>query len=298
MSEVESGGVRIAYERFGDAADPAVLLVHGFASNRSANWMRARWAGPLTEAGFSGVALDLRGHGESARPRTLAAYTPSRFRDDLVAVLDDASIASAHVIGYSLGARLAWDLALRHPERVRSLVLGGAPVTGSFAGFDFDRARALLTTPQAESAPEPTPDARPVTAQERAAAPGIAHRAPDARPLPSGERAPAPRAPDATARYVRMAAGVPGNDPHALLRVAAAQQRHGFRPLARIPSQPLLFAAGTDDELAVPIEQLASRIGHASFVPLPGRDHITAVTSRVFKDEAVAFLRAVESSTR
>lgn len=258
MSEVESGGVRIAYERFGDPADPAVLLVHGFASNRGANWIRARWTAPLTEAGFSGVALDLRGHGESGRPRTLAAYALSRFRADLVAVLDHASIASAHVIGYSLGARLAWELALRHPERVRSLVLGGAPVTGSFAGFDFDRARTVMSAPTGT------------------AAPGAAT--------------------DATERYVRMAAGVAANDPHALLRVAEAMRRHPFRPIERVPSHPLLFAAGSEDDLAVPIEQLASRIGHASFVPLPGRDHITAVTSRVFKDETVAFLRAVESA--
>lgn len=275
MSEVESGGVRIAYERFGDVADPAVLLVHGFASNRSANWIRARWSGPLSEAGFSGVALDLRGHGESGRPRALAAYTPRRFRDDLVAVLDDASIPRAHVIGYSLGARLAWDLALRHPERVRSLVLGGAPVTGSFAGFDFDRARALLNASGVEGGRTPAEAAAP-------------------RGRDVGD---APDAPDATARYVRMAAGVAGNDPQALLRVAEAMRRHPFTPLARIPSHPLFFAAGTDDELAVPIEQLASRIGHASFVPLPGRDHITAVTSRVFKEETVAFLRAVEAST-
>ncbi|MGD8166323.1 alpha/beta fold hydrolase [Herbiconiux sp. P16] len=249
MPVVLSQGVRIAYERFGDPAHPPVLLVHGFASSRDGNWLRAGWARPLTEGGFSGIAVDLRGHGESDRPRAISAYGPSRFHADLVAVLEELGIGSAHLLGYSLGARLSWELALRHPARVRSLVLGGMPVSGSFVGFDLAQARAAV---------------------ERTAAAGD----------------------PTTARYLAMMQAGADNDPHALLRLAEAVRRREFRPRERIPRQPMLIVAGGDDDIAAESEQLAADIPHASFLPLPGRNHINAITSRVFKAATVEFLQA------
>ena len=258
MLRVESGGVEIAYETFGDPAGPPVLLVHGFASSRDGNWLRAGWGRTLADAGFRGVALDLRGHGESGRPRALTAYALHLLRADLLAVLDDAGVASAHLLGYSLGARLCWDFALAHPERVRSLVLGGAPFAGSFAGFDFAAARAAV-------------EGRAI------------------RPAASG-------APDPTARYLAMIAASPGSDPRALIRVAEAVRRRGFRPHETVPEQRMLVVAGGDDEVAAASARFAGQNPHAEFVELPGRNHIDAITSRVFKDAAVRFLLAEEAA--
>jgi pimeloyl-ACP methyl ester carboxylesterase len=240
--------VRIAYESFGEPADPPVLLVHGFASSRDGNWLRAGWARPLTDAGYRGIAVDLRGHGESDRPRNLAAYGMPRFQADLLAVLDDANAPSAHLLGYSLGARLAWEFAVVHPDRVRTLVVGGLPVSGSFAGYDVDQARAAVE--------------RGVEADD-----------------------------PATVRYLAMMSASAGNDPRALFRVAEAARRRPFRPMSPTPVQPMLIVAGGDDDIAAESEALAAEIPRASFVGLPGRNHINAITSRVFKDAVIEFLR-------
>jgi pimeloyl-ACP methyl ester carboxylesterase len=282
---VRPDGVSIAWElhdvrdradrpaRAGDAGRPAVLLVHGFASSRSGNWVRTRWVEPLQEAGYRVVTLDLRGHGESAKPRALAAYALPRLRGDLLAVLDAAGVdGPAHVVGYSLGARLAWDLALRHPQRVRSLVIGGVPATGSFAGFDLPAALAAL---------DGVPDGATASIAVAPTDGAPSEAAPDGAGRGSAE----------TARYVRMARTVPGNDPHALLRLAEAVRRHPFVPEARVPSHPILFVTGADDALAPAVRDLAARIPHAEALELPGRDHVSAVTSRVFKQAAVEFLR-------
>ena len=67
-------GVELAYERQGTEKDaekgaerPAIVLVHGFGSSRIQNWKSTGWYGGLTLAGFSLVAMDCRGHGESAK---------------------------------------------------------------------------------------------------------------------------------------------------------------------------------------------------------------------------------------
>jgi pimeloyl-ACP methyl ester carboxylesterase len=71
------------------------------------------------------IALDLRGHGASDKPRDPAEYgTP--FVADLVRLLDHLGIERAHIVGYSMGAVITLKLLTVHPDRVASAVLGGA----------------------------------------------------------------------------------------------------------------------------------------------------------------------------
>ena len=104
---------------------PPVLLIHGFASTRIVNWVNTGWVRALRAAGRRVVSFDNRGHGLSGKPHAPAAYSSDIMAGDALALLDHLHIRQADVIGYSMGARIAAHLALRAPERVRRLVLGG-----------------------------------------------------------------------------------------------------------------------------------------------------------------------------
>jgi len=120
-----SGGVRIAFSDDGAGDGAAILLIHGFASNRDVNWRYTGWIKALTEAGFRVVAVDNRGHGDSEKLYDPACYPSPLMAADAGRLLDHLGIARAHVIGYSMGARIAALLALARPQTVDRLVFGG-----------------------------------------------------------------------------------------------------------------------------------------------------------------------------
>lgn len=96
-----------------------LLLVHGF-TGRGASW--ADHARAFRRRGLRTIAVDLPGHGRSGvgDPGRLSV---ERTADDLVAILDRLGATPAHVLGYSLGARIALRLAVAHPATVGRLVL-------------------------------------------------------------------------------------------------------------------------------------------------------------------------------
>jgi pimeloyl-ACP methyl ester carboxylesterase len=101
------------------------VLVHGFASNRQTNWVLPGWVTTLTRAGRRVIALDNRGHGESIKLYDPAEYHSAIMAEDVRALMDHLGLPRADVMGYSMGARITAFLALAHPHRVRSAVLGG-----------------------------------------------------------------------------------------------------------------------------------------------------------------------------
>jgi 3-oxoadipate enol-lactonase len=106
---------RIAWERRGEGAP--VVLVHGLGYAR---WGWEPVADPLAER-FEVVLLDNRGIGESDAPP--GPYTALEMAGDIMRVLDEAGLESAHVVGTSLGGMIAQELVLSAPERVERLVL-------------------------------------------------------------------------------------------------------------------------------------------------------------------------------
>lgn len=127
MPVFNSDGVEIAFMDEGEskAADRVVLLIHGFASSAAVNWRDPGWIRTLTADGYRVVAIDNRGHGNSAKLRDPAHYGGPLMAEDARRLLDHLGIAQAHVMGYSMGARITAFLALAHPARVRSIVFGG-----------------------------------------------------------------------------------------------------------------------------------------------------------------------------
>ncbi len=128
-----SGGVSLAYAVFEpDVSDSAmpdrhepIVLVHGFASNHAVNWVNTGWIKTLTADGRRVIALDNRGHGQSERLHDPAAYAAPVMAQDVCRLMDHLGIRRADVMGYSMGARISAFLALAHPDRLRSLLLGG-----------------------------------------------------------------------------------------------------------------------------------------------------------------------------
>lgn len=114
-----NGGLTIAYELRGTAyrRRPWLVLIQGMAFDRSG------WGPVLARLGrrFRPVLLDNRGTGRSDRPS--GSFSVADMAGDVVAVLDDAGIDRAHVLGASLGGMVAQELAITCPERVDGLVL-------------------------------------------------------------------------------------------------------------------------------------------------------------------------------
>ena len=135
MTRIAVNGVQLNVEQRGDG--PALLLLHGFTGS-GATWT------PHLEAwrGFTTVAVDLLGHGESDRPRDPARYRMERCVDDLTALLDQLGIRRAAVLGYSMGGRVALRLALHAPERLWALVLESASPGIEDAAEREDRVRS------------------------------------------------------------------------------------------------------------------------------------------------------------
>jgi pimeloyl-ACP methyl ester carboxylesterase len=127
MNFFNSDGVRIAYIDMAPDSGPGdpILLVHGFASNHTVNWVNTLWVKTLTRAGYRVIALDNRGHGQSEKLYEPDAYHSAVMARDALRLLDHLGIERADVMGYSMGARITAHVALEAPARVRSALLGG-----------------------------------------------------------------------------------------------------------------------------------------------------------------------------
>jgi pimeloyl-ACP methyl ester carboxylesterase len=154
------GEVELCYERFGDPAAPAVLLIMGLGTQMIA-W-HEDFCGMLVDRGFHVIRFDNRDCGRSTwfdsvpppgmlellrrKPRR-PAYTLDDMADDAAGLLDHLEIERAHIVGVSMGGMIAQVLAGRHRDRVHSLVSIMASVGSRWSGQPAFRAYPLLLRP-------------------------------------------------------------------------------------------------------------------------------------------------------
>jgi pimeloyl-ACP methyl ester carboxylesterase len=128
-------GIELYYDEHG-SGDP-LLCIMGFATD-STGWLLQV---PAFAERYRTIVFDNRGVGRSAKPT--GAYTIHEMADDAVALLDHLKIERAHVLGLSMGGMIAQELVLRHPKRVRGLVLAA---TFPEPDVDTESQRTVLFT--------------------------------------------------------------------------------------------------------------------------------------------------------
>ncbi len=112
-----SDGIRLHYRKTGRGSGPPVVMIQGLGADKHL-WDLQRLA---LAPKYNTLALDNRGAGRSDKP--YGNYSLHQMADDVIAVLDDAGVDTAHVIGASMGGAISQLVALRHPDRIRSLTL-------------------------------------------------------------------------------------------------------------------------------------------------------------------------------
>lgn len=144
---IDANGLTFGALAAGSAAARPVLLLHGFPQS-SATW--APTVELLAASGFRAVAPDQRGYSGGARPDDVAAYAVPRLVADVLAVADTMAMPVVDLVGHDWGGMLAWVVAARHPERVRSLTVVSTPhpeaLRAVVAAGDAEQAEHLAAT--------------------------------------------------------------------------------------------------------------------------------------------------------
>lgn len=123
--QVHTNGITLHVAEQGEG--PPVIFCHGFPHV----WFVWHLQLPaISEAGYRGLALDMRGYGRSDAPSGVDSYTNREACLDLVGLLDEMNEREAVFVGLDFGAALVWELALRHPDRTRAVIVFNNPFVG------------------------------------------------------------------------------------------------------------------------------------------------------------------------
>lgn len=244
MPKTRVGDIEIYYEERGQG-EPLVLIMGLGATTLG-------WASqiPTLSREYRVVAFDNRGAGRSDKPAI--RYTIPMFADDTAGLMDTLGIASAHVYGQSMGGLIAQELALRHPRRVRTLVLGSTLCGGRNSVAPSMESVALLASLNNLSPEESAEKGLALNYSEEFIA--REHDALVQRSLRESELRPPP---DAWSR-----------------QALAAMHHTTYDRLPQIAC-PTLVITGDDDKIVPPENSriLAERIPGARLVTLPKAGH-------------------------
>ena len=241
--------VALAMHRWGDGAQPAVLL-HGFTGSASSFDHLKPLLGPALRV----AALDLPGHGKSPIAVNGGGAWESTL-DSIAEAIDRAHGGPAHLIGYSMGARLALGVALRHPHLVTRLVLESGT-----AGVRGEQARAERLAQDQQLA----------ALLDREGVPAFIARWEENDLLAGLRKLPAALAEPLRARRLSQSAAGLG---WALRMLGPAAQPDLWRELRSLRAPTLLLHGSRDDKFRALAEKMALRIPEAALHELRGAGH-------------------------
>lgn len=254
MGSLAVDGVEIFFSDEGQG--DGVVLVHGFAASTQENWVKAGWIQMLTRANRRVVAVDLRGHGRSAKLYDDGAYSLSAMARDVLAVVEHLQIKKPDLIGFSLGARVTLELLRQRGDRFLLGVLCGV-------------GEALINPPKDR---DPDAFAKAMTA------------------------ASADEVGDDMAKRFRLFAEGQGQDLKALAACSRGLAASGVgwarEALSQIKNETLVIA-GSADELAGSPEALAACFPNAKGKRIPGCGHMDCLTQPMFKAAVMDFLAGI-----
>lgn len=247
MPITKANGIDLYYEIHGEG-EP-LLLIMGLSLN-SKSWFRTL---PALSEHFKVIIFDNRGTGLSSKPET--PYSIELMAEDASAVLDAAGVESAHVYGISMGGMIAQRLALKHPERVRSLVLGCTTSGGeNHVQPGADVSMLMLSRASSTATPEE---------MAWATAPILYSQA-----FLENQR-------DRVAEDIQKRIEIPILPYAYMLQLQACLTHDTYNEIEQI-NVPTLVIHGDEDKL-VPYDNgvtLAQKIPNAQFLTVPGAGHI------------------------
>jgi 3-oxoadipate enol-lactonase len=257
MIRVSVQGAELLVQVRGDGS-PAVLFIHGFPFDhtlwRHQSAALSRW---------TRIVPDLRGAGKSSVPS--GEYSVARYATDCIEILDNLAVDQAVICGLSMGGYIAFELARRHAQRIRALILCNTKATAD------------------------SPDAR----QDRDTMAGLAQKA--------GARAVADRLlPKLLARATLEAERQVGDEVRQMMvrqpvagivgALQALRDRPDSTPLLAAIQVPVLVIAGDDDQIApaAGMEEMARAIPNARFALIPRAGHVAPLEQPLAVSAAVA----------
>ena len=252
----QADGLRVHYQTFGSG--PPMVLVHGWGSDGTGNWVDTGWVATLGRLRTL-IVLDVRGHGRSDKPHRRESYSYAAMSQDVLAVLDALDVDRCDYMGYSMGAFMGAHLLGHCAERFNAMVLGG------------------IGDETAESA-----------AQGAAIAQALRQAEPQATGYAAAVRAFVEATPGQDLEALACSAEQMWPEGYALAVAGAGIARAEL---------PVLVINGAEDHPYVDsADAFAAALPQGQHDRVPGLDHLSAVTSTQFLEVVVDFLSAVAPS--
>jgi pimeloyl-ACP methyl ester carboxylesterase len=216
---------------------PPLVVHHGFNGSLEDFYNVADFVQVL-KGNYQLILIDARGHGASDKPHDPESYRMVLRVADVVTVLDALNVSKAHFIGYSMGGQVGFGIAKYAPERFLSLLIGGAE-------------------PYQEASDKPDPFLEILSMGVEAYVAAMDEMF-GARMTP------------------KLKSQLLANDIEALTAYLSLREPWGFEDILPTIATPCLLLAGENDPFYVGAKKCSKIIPNATFVSLPGLDHIEA----------------------